>query len=346
MKAIYIKEFGGLDKIECGDLPEPPPEPKPGQVRVAVKAAALNHLDIWVRKGRPGVTLKEPHVLGSDAAGTVEALGEGVETVKVGDEVVINAGVSCGQCEFCLRGSQSECPSFRLIGFQNQGAYAEKIDVPAVNVGPKPEHLSMEEAAALTLSHITAWRMLFTRARFQTGESVLIHGIGGGVALAALQIVTASGGEAIVTSSSDEKLARAKKMGATHGINYRTTEEVGSAVLKRTRGRGVDLAVDSVGAPTLPISLEALRRGGRIVTCGITGGSEANVNLQMLYWNHQSILGSTMGAAEDLRKLLRFIGSTGITPVIDQTFPMDQYAEAVKRMESGEQFGKLVLRIS
>ena len=252
MRAVYIREFGGPEKIQVGQIDEP--EAGCGEVRVSVKAAALNHLDVWVRKGRPGLELKGPHVLGSDAAGVVDAVGGGVEGVAVGDEVVINAGVSCGKCEFCRRGDQSECPDFKLLGFQRPGVYAEKAVVPSCNVGPKPKHLTWEEAAALPLAHLTAWHMLFPRARFQAGESVLIHGIGGGVALAALQLVRMNGGEAIVTSSSEEKLAKAKELGASAGVNYRNTEDVGAAVKDLTGGRGVDIAFDTVGAPTLPVS--------------------------------------------------------------------------------------------
>lgn len=341
MRAVFIREFGGTDKIQVDDLPEP--DMKRGEVRLAVKAAALNHLDVWVRKGRPGVQLKGPHILGSDAAGVVDAVGEGVEGVAVGDEVVVNPGVSCGQCEFCRRGDHSECPGFQLLGFQQQGLYAEKAIVPACNVQPKPAHLTWEEAAALPLAHLTAWHMLFPRARFEPGESVLIHGIGGGVALAALQFVRMNGGEAIVTSSSDEKLGRAKDLGASATINYRTTDDVGAKARELTGGRGVDIAFDTVGAPTLPISIAAMRRGGRMVTCGVTGGPEATVNLQMLYWNHHTLIGSTMGTEEDFRQLLRAVGNAGIKPVLDQAFPLDKYAEAVERMEAGQQFGKIVL---
>jgi NADPH:quinone reductase-like Zn-dependent oxidoreductase len=212
-------------------------------------------------------------------------------------------------------------------------------------VGPKPKDLTWEEAAALPLAHLTAWHMLFPRARFEPGESVLIHGIGGGVALAALQWVRLGGGEAIVTSSSDEKLEKAQALGAAVGVNYRTTKDVGEKVRELTGGRGVDIAFDTVGAPTLPISIAALRRGGRMVTCGITGGREANVNLQMLYWNHHTLIGSTMGSEEDFRQMLRAVANAGIRPVIDATFELARYVAAVARMEAGGQFGKLVLQI-
>jgi NADPH:quinone reductase-like Zn-dependent oxidoreductase len=348
MRAICIREFGGNEKVQLENLPEP--APGPGQALIRVKAAALNHLDIWVRKGRPGLTLGRPHVLGSDAAGVLEALGPGCDgaTLKPGSEVVVNPGVSCMNCEFCLRGQQSECAQFKLLGFQLEGVYAEKALVPAVNLFPKPAALSWEEAAALPLSHITAFRMLFERARLQAGESVLIHGIGGGVALAALQLIAACGAHAIVTSSSQDKLTLAKGVGGSAlllGIQYGTNVDVAQKVKEATTGRGVDVVLDTVGAPTLPISMNAVRRGGRIVTCGITGGAKAEINLQQLYWNHISLLGSTMGSMEDMRRLLKMVESAQIKPVICQKFPFESARDALALMEEGKQCGKLVLEV-
>ncbi|HEY3324696.1 MAG TPA: zinc-binding dehydrogenase [Planctomycetota bacterium] len=346
MRAVFITEFGGPEKIQAGQIPEPAPEF--GQALIRVKAAALNHLDISVRKGRPGLTLKGAHVMGSDAAGIIESLGPGCEqlALKPGDEVVLNPGVGCMACEACLRGQQSECARFRLTGFQNQGVYAEFAVVPAVNLFPKPAQLTWEEAAALPLAHVTAWHMLFERAKLLPCDTVLIHGIGGGVACAGLQLCQLCGATAIVTSSSDAKLARAKAMGAQAGINYRSTPDVAAAVKAITGGRGVDLVMDSVGAPTLPISMAAMRRGGRTVTCGITGGADAQLNMQQLYWNHLSLIGSTMGSMEDMRRLVRAAAEKPIRPVIDKVFPLEQYADAVKRMEAAEQFGKIVLNVS
>jgi NADPH:quinone reductase-like Zn-dependent oxidoreductase len=342
MKAVFIREFGGLEKVQVGEVPTP--EPGPGEVRIRVKAAALNHLDVWVRRGRPGASLEQAHVLGSDAAGTVEKTGPGVSGLSLGQEVVVNPGVSCQRCEWCLRGVQSECPQFKLFGFQIEGTCAEYLVAPAVNVAPKPSHLDWPEAAALNLAHVTAWRMLFSRADLKAGETVLIHGIGGGVALAALQYCGLVGATAIVTSSSDEKLKRAASLGAAHGINYKTAD-VAAEVRKLTGERGVDVALDSAGAATLDISMASVRRGGRIVTCGVTGGSKAEINLQQLYWNHISLLGSTMGSQEDFRRMLRLVTQAKLKPVMDRVFPLDQYRNAVERMESGAQFGKLALTV-
>jgi NADPH:quinone reductase-like Zn-dependent oxidoreductase len=343
MRAVHFTEFGGIDKVRVGDVPAP--KPGHGEALVRVKAAALNHLDLWVLKGRPGLTLHGPHVMGSDAAGVLEALGPGCEglDLKPGMEVVLYPGVTCMRCEFCLRGAQSECPHFRILGFQLQGTYAEFVAAPAVNLFPKPPALSWEEAAALPLAHLTAWHMLFERARLLAGETVLIHGIGGGVALAALQLCGLCGAAAIVTSSSDEKLQRARELGARGAVNYKQTPDMAARVKELTGGRGVDVALDTVGAPTLAISMAALRRGGRMVTCGVTGGAEARLNLQQLYWNHLSLLGSTLGSLEDLRRLVRAAGEKPIRPVLDKVFPLHEYPAAARRMEAGEQFGKLVV---
>jgi len=343
MRAVYFTEFGGIEKARAGDVPAP--VLGPGQALVRVRAAALNHLDLWVLKGRPGLSLREHHVMGSDAAGVLEALGPGCEglDLKPGMEVVLHPGVSCMRCEFCLRGAHSECPHFRVIGFQLQGTFAELTAVPAVNLFAKPAALSWEEAAALPLAHLTAWRMLFERARVLAGETVLIHGIGGGVALAALQICGLCGASAIVTSSSEEKLKKARALGAVGAINYRQTPDVAARVKEMTGGRGVDVALDTVGAPTLAISMAALRRGGRMVTCGITGGAEAKLNMQQLYWNHLSLLGSTLGSMEDMRRLVRVAAEKPLRPVLDKVFPLNEYPAAARRMEAGEQFGKIVL---
>ncbi len=345
MRAACIQEFGGIEKVRASDIPKP--QPGTGQALLRVKAAALNHLDIWVCKGRPGLTLSGPHVIGSDAAGVVEALGPGCEGLKlaVGGEVILNPGVSCMQCEHCLRGMHSECPSFRIMGFQLEGVFAEFAVVPAINLFPKPAALSWEEAAALPLAHVTAWRMLFVRAQLKAGETVLIHGIGGGVAVAALQLCRLAGAAAIVTSSCDEKLKKAKALGARQGINYRGVPDVAAAVKAANAGRGVDVAFDTVGAPTLPISMAAVRRGGRIVTCGVTGGAEASINIQQLYWNHISFLGSTMGSMEDMRRLVRAVDETGLKPEIDQIFNLEEAPSALARMQASAQMGKLVLRV-
>ena len=269
MKAAAIRRHGTVEQIEALDLPEP--RAGAGEVVVDVRAAGLNHLDIWVRRGGR-FELPMPHVLGSDAAGVVSEVGGGVQNVRVGDEVIVDPGLGCGACEFCLRGERNLCPSFCIVGASVPGTFAEKVAVPAVNVIAKPPRLDFTEAAALPVAYVTAWRMLITRAGLRPGETVLIHGVGGGVAVAGLQIARLAGAEVIVTSSSDDKLARAKQLGARHAINYRQVDDVGAAARERTGGRGVDVVLDSVGAATWQANFAAVRRGGRIVHCGVTGG--------------------------------------------------------------------------
>jgi len=343
MKAAVIREHGGPDRIRIEDIPDP--KPGDGDVVVDVRAAALNHLDIWVCKGGRA-ELTWPHVLGSDAAGVVAQVGPRVRSVRAGEQVVVTAGLSCGACEFCRSGQQSECTEFGLLGMQRPGTFAERIAVPAENVLPMPPHLDFNEAAALTLAHLTAWRMLFSRAWIQPGETVLIHGIGGGVAVAALQLARFGGAEVIATSSSNDKLRRAADLGAGHTINYKETPDVAAAVREITRGRGVDIAIDTVGAATWPIDLAAVRRGGRIVLCGVTTGSRAEADLQAIYWNQLAVFGSTSGSLEEFRRMIAAVRAAGLRPVIDSVFPLDQAREAVARMESGQQFGKIVLTVS
>ncbi len=343
MKAAAINGHGGREAIEIADLPDPSPEP--GEVLVAVKAAALNHLDVWVRK-LDRFELEFPHVLGSDAAGVVSELGHGVAGLEPGQEVVIDPGLSCGHCDACRQGERSLCEQYGIVGAHRPGTFAEKVAVPAECVYPKPSHLDFPPAAALTLDHLTAWRMVITRGGLRPGETVLIHGIGGGVALAALQIVSASGGRAIVTSSSDEKLRRARTLGAVETINYNTAGDVAATARDRTGGKGVDLIIDSVGAATWAINFHAVRKGGRIVHCGVTGGAEVDANISAIYWNQISVLGSTMGGAGEMRQMLRFVEANSIEPVIDSVHPLDEARAATERMENGEQFGKIVLEIS
>ncbi len=343
MKAAYIEDYGGPEVIQYGERPTP--EAGAGEVVIAVNAAAMNHLDIWVRLGRGGDSVPLPHILGSDAAGIVEEVGHGVTTLAPGREVVLNPGLSCRVCAACRRGQQSECDSFGLIGFQRPGTYAERVAVPATCVYPMPSLLSFAQAAAMGLAYVTAWRMLMHRARLRPGETVLIHGIGGGVALAALQIAKLVGARAIVTSSSDAKLVRALDLGADCGLNYRATPDVASAVKDVTDGRGADVAVDAVGAATWPIDLQAVRKAGRVVLCGVTTGAEAATNLQAVYWNQLTVLGSTMGSDEDFRGLFAATETAGLRPIIDSTFPLAQVREATERMQTGAQMGKIVIEI-
>jgi NADPH:quinone reductase-like Zn-dependent oxidoreductase len=341
VKAAVIFDNGGLDQVVLADVPDPRPED--GEVLIELRAAALNHLDIWVRRGRPGLELSLPHILGSDGAGVVIGVGHGVSDFEPGDEVVINPGLSCGECAYCLKGEQSECINFGIVGMSCPGTFAERIVLPAVNVRHKPKHLSWEEAAAFPLAYVTAWRMLMSRARVRPGETVLIHGIGGGVALAALQLAKIAGAKVIVTSSSNDKLLRAKELGADHAVNYATSEDVALEVRLLAAGLGVDVIIDAVGAATWPVNFNAVRRGGRIVHCGVTTGAQAETNLSTLYWNQITVMGSTMGSHEDFRLLTETIDAARLHPILDSVEPLERVRHAMGRMEAGEQFGKIVL---
>jgi len=343
MKTVIIEEHGGLDQLKSEEIPTPKPTEE--EIVLRVHSASLNHLDIWVRKGRGGLKVTMPHILGSDAAGVVIAVGSNVKNVNVGDEVILNPGLSCDSCEFCNRGEQSQCLSFGIVGMTRQGTFAEQVAVPAQKVHPKPDHMNFDEAGAFVLSYLTAWRMLMTRAQLKPGQTVLIHGIGGGVALSALQLAKLAGAEVVVTSSSDEKLIRARKIGADYTINYSKVDDVAQCVRDVTSGRGVDIIIDTVGAATWHIDFSAVRRGGKIVLCGVTSGPQAPTNLQMLYWNQLTILGSTMGSDEDFRQMLRAVTTAKLKPIIDSVRPLQSVQEAMSRMETAEQFGKIVLRI-
>ncbi len=342
MKAVQIPDHGSVDQITVNDVSAP--EPQPHEVLLDVQAAGLNHLDLWVLGGLPGVELDFPHTLGSDACGVVRETGSEVARFEEGDRVVVNAGISCGRCEYCRRGEQSCCESFYIIGEYVNGTFAEQVTVPEDNCAMAPGYLTDPQAAAFPLVFLTAWRMLQTRVGLQAGDTALIHGIGGGVSSAALKIALSSGARCIVTSSSQDKLDRAKEIGAMAGINYEE-EDVVNRVEGFTEGRGVDVVVDNVGAETWEESISCARKGGAIVTCGATTGPGAETNIHQVYWKQLSIYGSTMGSNDDFRRLLRWMRQTKTEPVVDRVFPLDEAREAEERLQDGEQFGKIVLEV-
>lgn len=342
MKAVVVTGPGGLENVRVEERPLP--EPGPGEVLVRMRRAALNHLDLWVRRGLPGA--EYPHVQGADGAGVVERIGEDVSGIEAGQPVCFDPSLGCGRCEFCLRGEESLCLRFKLLGEGADGTFAEFVALPWPNVHPIPEGMGFDEAAAFPLTFITAWRMLVTRARAMAGEKVLIHGIGGGVALAALALCRAMGLRALVTSSSEEKLARAAELGAWKGIDYTACDSVAREVRKLTGGRGVDIVLDNVGAATWKTSLHALRKGGRLVTCGATSGPGPKTDVARIFWNQLSVLGSTMGSRGEFRDMLAFVNQEKLRPVIDRVFPLDAARQAQEYLESGRQFGKVVLKIS
>lgn len=342
VRGARIHRHGGVEEVVVEEFEIA--GPGPDEVTVRVRAAALNHLDLFVLGGIPGIDMPLPHVLGGDGAGVVEEVGAEVTAWRPGDEVVLNPGLWCGHCEYCMGGDQSMCPRYRLLGEHVDGTFAEAIVVPAANCHRKPERLGWSEAAAFPLSTLTAWRMLVTRAGLQPGSTVLIHGIGGGVSLVSMQIALAAGAEVFVTSHSDAKLQRALKMGAREGWNYGHVDVV-REVRRVTQRRGVDVVVDNVGAATFGASVEACARGGCIVTCGVTSGAKLPIDGRRLFWKHVTVIGSTMGAESDFRAMLRAVDAGKIQPVVDRVFPLAQTADAIRHLQSGEQFGKVVIRI-
>ena len=339
MKAIFFRRHGGNEVLEYGDWPDP--EPGPGQVRIAIRAAALNHLDLFVRGGIPHVPL--PQIPGADGAGVVDALGEGVDDLTPGDRVLLQPGLSCNACEFCRRGEQSLCVKYRLLGEHVHGTFAGKIVVPARNVFPIPARLSFEQAAAFPLVYQTAWRMIVGRAAVRPGETVLVHGGGGGVAGAAIEIAKLAGARVFATTSGEEKVRRLAEAGAEVVLDYRK-EDVARSIKEATGKRGVDVVVDCVGEKTWTTSLQAVAKGGRIVTCGATTGPNPKEELRLVFWKQISILGSTMANDREFRTLLSAVAAGTLTPRIDRVFPLEQAREAYERLEEGRQHGKIVLR--
>ena len=318
MKAIRIHEDGGPEVLRYEDAPDP--SPGPGEVLIQLRAASLNHLDLWVRQGLPSVP--KPRILGADGAGVLES----------GERVVINPGLDHGDGRITV------------VGEHMDGTHAELVAVPEENVYPIPEGLSFEEAAAFPLVFETAYRMLVTKASLQPGEWVLIWGIGSGVATASLQIAKALGARAIVTSSSDEKLDRARELGADAGVNHATSDVV-EAVKEATGGRGADLVVEHVGEATWQRSLQAAGAGGRITVCGATSGPNPPAALHRIWWKQLTIFGSTMGTKEDFEGAYELVASGRAKPVVDRVFPLAEARAAHEYLEAGEQLGKVILRI-
>ena len=343
MRAIAIEGYGEPDVARLVELPEPVPGPT--DVVVRTRAAALNHLDLWTSSGALGFDIAFPFVLGADGAGEIHTIGDAVSDLAPGTAVLIDPALSCGECEYCAAGEQSLCVSFRMLGEHVDGTFAELVRVPARNVYRFPSHLSFVEAAALGVTFTTAYRMLFTQGGLKPGKSVLITGIGGGLALSLLQLARPVADKVFVTSSSDDKLERALALGADKAINYRT-QDVGVEVRRLTAKRGVDLVADSAGGASVNASLRSLAKGGRLVISGATAGREATVDLRRLFWNQLSIIGSTMGSHADIKAMLDLVGRNGVRPIVDRVLPLEQAADALRYLAAQEQFGKVVLEVS
>jgi NADPH:quinone reductase-like Zn-dependent oxidoreductase len=335
-----------FESLQISDVPDAP-SPQAGAVRIAMRAAALNHLDLFVAEGLPGGADRFPHIVGADGAGVVESVGAGVSAFRPGDRVMVNPGISDYTCEFCRAGEHSLCVSYRLLGEHLPGTLAELVTVPAHNVAHIPviaPELTWTEAAAFSLVTLTAWRMVVTRAQLQGGETALVWGIGGGVSLTAMRIAKLLGARVIATSSDDAKLAAAKQLGADITLNHRT-QKVAQEVRALTNKRGVDVVVENVGAATWDDSLRCLRRGGRLVICGATSGPQVGLDLRRLFWHHWSILGSTMGNAAEYAEVVRRLGRGELRPIVDRVYPWAQARAAFERLARGEQFGKVVVEV-
>jgi NADPH:quinone reductase-like Zn-dependent oxidoreductase len=315
-----------------------------GEVLLRVHAAALNRVDLYMRDNGAGITHELPQVLGVDAAGVV-AEADADSGLKVGQKALIYSNAFCGTCRFCMAGDQPLCLRTRIIGEHRDGSFAEYLVMPSRCVLPLPDHVDLVEASALFAAYLTAWRMLFGKRALQPGETVLVVGVGGGVAVACVQLALHAGARVLVTSSSDDKLARAIALGASGGVNYRR-EKVARRILEMTGGEGVDMVIDSVGEASWDDSLRSLRRGGRLVTCGATSGSNPPADIQRLFIRQLEIYGSTGGSIDECRQLIALFASGAVRPVIDERFALDNLHAAFDRLERGEQFGKLVITMT
>ena len=342
MKAIVFRQHGAPEVLQYTDVPDP--EPRPNEVLVRVRACALNHLDLWVRGGLPNVPIPLPHIPGSDVAGEIAKIGSEVTTVRVGQKVVLAPGVSCGKCAACVSGQDNRCRQFTNLGYMIDGGCAEFVCVPEVNCLPYPENLSFEQAAAIPLVFQTAWHMLVARAELQPGEDVLVLGAGSGVGSAAIQIAKFFGARVIATAGSDEKLAKARELGADYVVNHKS-QKIRDEVRRVTNKRGVDVVFEHVGTATWDDSLASLALAGRLVTCGNTTGYDAKIDLRFLFSRQLSLLGSYMGVKSELHTIMKLVAAGRLKPVVDRTFPLAEAAAAHAYLEAGQQFGKVVLSV-
>jgi NADPH:quinone reductase-like Zn-dependent oxidoreductase len=343
VKAIRFHQHGGPEVLALEEVPDPPC-PEDGAV-LEIRAAGVNHLDLWVRRGLPGMKIPLPRIPGADAAGVVREVGPAVTAVAPGQRVLLVPQDSCGQCEFCGGGDASMCREWGIWGEHGDGTYAERIAVPAHCLWPIPDALSFEAAAAAPLALLTAWRLVVTRGRLRPGEDVLIHGVGAGVGTFCLQLAKLAGARAIVTASSDEKLEKARRLGADVAINY-AREDWPRRVREATSKRGVDLVVDYIGKETWAKSLASLRRGGRLVTCGATTGYDPVEDLRQIFYRQLEVIGCTMGSLKEFSDAMRCLFAGRIAPVVDAVLPLADAAGAHRRIESRQVFGKVVLAVT
>ncbi|HEX7662962.1 MAG TPA: zinc-binding dehydrogenase [Polyangiaceae bacterium] len=345
-EAMVIRKNGGPEVLQRETIEIA--EPGPRQVLVRVRAVALNHLDIWGRKGLPGSKMEFPHRLGADIAGEIEALGPGAVgasgLLAVGQKVVVNPGISFGVCERCLHGEDNFCAKYKILGENTQGGYAQHVVIPDANVLPFPADLSFTDAAAVPLCFLTAWQMVVTRANVSAGDTVLVQAAGSGVSSAAIQIAKLRGARVFATAGSDEKCARAKELGVDEAINYATQDFV--AECKRLTGKkGVDVVIEHVGGDVFVRSILATRWGGSVVTCGATTGFSPTIDLRQIFFRQVQVKGSTMGSKGDLFRILQLVGEKKLRPVVDRVLPLWDAAEAHRLLEERKAFGKVVLEV-
>jgi len=340
MKAVYFDEHGELDVVKFGEVPDP--KPGPGEVLIRVRACALNFLDIWVRRGWPGLKLEMPHWCGADVAGEIVELGENVSGWQVGQRVVVDPGVNTFEDEYTRRGEDSVSPGYHILGEHRRGGAAELLSIPAVNLAAMPAEVGFPEAAAPLLVSLTAWRMLIHQARLRAGETVLVVGAGGGVNSIAIQLAKLAGATVFTVASNAEKAEQARELGADVVLD-RSQVNWGKEIYKLTNRRGVDIVVDNVGKATIATSMQAAARGGRIVIVGNTSGPQAEIDIRFIFGKQISLIGSTMGSHQDFRDVLNLLWAGKIKPVIYQTMPLSEGKKAYEMMLEGKHFGKIVL---
>ena len=340
MKAVVVREHGDVDKLLFEERPDP--TPAPDEVLVRVRACSMNHLDTWVRRGVPGHEFPLPLIPGCDVAGTVEERGELCQEVSQGARVAISPGISCDRCPACQSGHHNLCKSYGILGETRDGGYAELVSVPAANLLAIPDQLGFEDASAIPLVFLTAWHMLITRAQLRPGETVLVHAAGSGVGSAAIQIAKLWGCRVIATAGSEDKLQKARELGADETIDY-STGDFSKQVRTLTAKAGVDVVVEHTGSATFPGSIKSLTWGGRLVTCGATSGFEVNLDLRHIFFKQLSILGCTMGGKGEMHEIWRHVCAGRLKPVVDTVMPLDQVQAAHTRMADRRQFGKIVL---
>jgi NADPH:quinone reductase-like Zn-dependent oxidoreductase len=341
MKAIVMHEHGGPEVLKYTDVPEPTINAT--EVLVRVKSCALNHLDLWVRRGLPGIKIPMPHIPGSDISGEVVAVGDLTTRVKLGDKVLLAPGLSCGQCPSCLAGADNLCRRYTMFGYMVDGGCAEFVKAPEVNVLPIPGDLTFDEAAAVPLVFLTAWHMLVGRVRLLAGEDLLVLGAGSGVGSAAIQIGKLLGARVIATAGNDAKLAKARELGADEVVNH-ASQKLVEEVRRITDKRGVDVVFEHVGTATWEASIQCLAVNGRLVTCGATTGYEGRVDIRYLFSRHLTLFGSYMGSKAELYAVLKLIGQRKLRAVIDRVMPLSECAEAHRVLERREQFGKIIVK--